>query len=569
MADIVKIHNFIHPDHEKNPPIIQLSLDGVMESKSSTNSLDTFSLTFNHCRNIYPIALIRPCNRYKYDEQMALKQILDDINANNVIIDSVVLDKPKRATVLCSKGACAKFACEYCESCAVSYNVNDKANKAVEKRYEAQTRRLSQQLLRLEDNNENSSENEEIIDLRERISHLKSEKNKKIKKVKKQLTWPYSTMNGEVRTIDNIREIANAIENDPDILKNNPDYCKGIKGKSLLLDQPFFHIIKDAPAEYMHTVCICAGRRLLELTFKVGENRERLTKRKLSLPKTFNDKIKSVQLPRESSRRCRNMDLGVMKAAELRNCIIFFFPIIVDCIEDDFPKEKKIWLHFAFMIRACVLSNDEFRNVDVDDVKSASKKFYQLYEQAFGKRNCSYSIHVVASHILPIRGNRPLTHKSAFKFESFYSEMRNLFKPGTVSPLKQILQNSFVKRLLEYHCCEKTTFFNVQKKPKEGKKFNPPKERNDLIYTLNENYDISMFVIVEIIDDDHFRCHVQGRFKLKLSLTPEYDWSNVGVFKLGPISEELHVIKRNDIRGKVIQVNNYLITCPNNVLHEQ
>lgn len=120
------------------------------------------------------------------------------------------------------------------------------------------------------------------------------------------------------------------------------------------------------------------------------------------------------------------------------------------------------------MIRACVLPNIEFRDVDVDLVKNAGKKFYELFEKCFGMLNCTYSVHVMSSHIMDIKGDMPLTHRSAFKFESFYSEMRHLFHPGTVSPLKQILQNCFVKRLLENHHCDKTTFYSAQKKMKKN-----------------------------------------------------------------------------------------------------
>ena len=376
-------------------------------------------------------------------------------------------------------------------------------------------------------------------------------------------------MTGKLRTLDNIREIANAIEDDPELVNNDPEYCKGIKGKSLLLYQPSFNVVKDVPTEYMHLICLGVVRRMIELTFNVGENRERKLKRKLSLCTTFNDMIKSIQVPREWGRRCRNLDFGVMKAAEFRNLLLFFFPIIIDCIPDNCKKEKKVWLHLVYMVRACVISNDEYRNVNSDDVSMASSKFYKLYEEVYGKNNCTYSIHVTGSHILLIRGNRPLTYKSAFKFENFYSELRNLFHPGTVSPLKQILQNCFMKRLLENHHCEKTTFYNVEKKPVIGKKYNPPKENNHLIYTVSEDYKVHMYEIDEILDSNTFRCKIQGKFKLKLSLTPEYDWSSVGVYRTGPVSEEYHTIERKNIRGKVLKVKNYLITCPNNVLHEQ
>ena len=187
----------------------------------------------------------------------------------------------------------------------------------------------------------------------------------------------------------------------------------------------------------------------------------------------------------------------------------------------------------------------------------------------FGEINCSYSIHVVISHILLIRGENPLTFRSAFKFENFFGEIRNLFKPGTVSQLKQIIQNCYVKRILEHHICKKTTFFAPEKKTKPGLKFNPGKENNHLIYVFNEDKTTSMYSIVEIIDKNTFHCNPQGKFLVNMPLTPEYDWSTVGVFKEGPMSEDITVIRRKDICGKVMKVCGYLITCPLNVLHEQ
>ena len=347
IVDLIKIHHFICPDHEHNSPIIQLSLDGVQESKSSVNSLDIYSVKFNHCRVVYPIRIIRSCERFKYDEQMELKEVLTDINNNDVTIDCAVLDKPKRSTVLCCKGACAKFPCEYCESSAVPYDIHPKSNASIHKRYDTHARTLSQQLSQLEDMQDNPSDNEEIVNLREMLQNVNTEKENELKKVRKKLTWPSSTMTGTPRTLDSIREIANAIESDPDILKSNPDYCKGIKGKSLLLDQPFFNVLIDCPCEYMHLVCLGTVKRLIELTFKVGENRDRITKRKLSPPQMYNEKIKSVQVIRESSRRCRNLDFSVMKAAEFRNALIFFSQSSLIALGMNSQRRKKFgftWL---------------------------------------------------------------------------------------------------------------------------------------------------------------------------------------------------------------------------------
>lgn len=546
-------------------------MDGVQESKSSSNSLDIHSVKFNHCRNIYPLKIIRPCEKFKYDEQEELNNVLQDINDNNVAIDCAVCDNPKRSMAKCAKTSAAKYPCEYCECCVVFFiNRNTRASSLIERQFEMEERNINTELSQLQENYENADELEEHVNLTQRLNELSQEKDYELQKSsRKQLTWPSSTMNGKLRTVDGIKAIVERIEENPEITKTDPDFCKGIKGKSVLLDQPRFNLIRDMPCEYMHTVCIGVIRRMIELTFKVGENRERVTKRKLSDPKLFNDKIKLIQVVREFSDRCRNLDFGVMKAGEYRNIILFFFPIVLDCIDDEFKTEKQAWLHLVFMVRACVIPNNEFRNINENHVKSACTKFYKLYEKNYGQKNCSYSIHVVASHILTIRGHRPLTYKSAFKFENFFGEVRHLFHPGTVSPLKQILQNCYVKRILESHYCEKTIFYNVEKKPKPGKKFNPGKENNSLIYTLDDNYAVHMYIIIEVLDHDTFECHIQGKFPLKIDIVPEYKWSDVGVYKIGAVNEDPVIIKRNDISGKVIKVNDYLITCPLNVLLEQ
>ena len=506
-----------------------------MESKSSVNSLDTYSLKFDKCRNIYPIALIKPCERFKYDVQEQLKRVVHDINDNEVTIDCAVLDNPKRSDVKCAKSASAKFGCEYCENCAVfCINHEKKSLLMIKKKYEMQEKKILNEIEDMQHRQENDDIASNYVEhLRETLDTIKKEKEAEIKKnSRKQLTWPASTMGGKLRTVDSIREICDEIERNPQIAKTDPDYCKGIKGKSILLDQPFFNIVTDCPCEYMHLVCLGTVKRMVELNFKVGENRPRNTKRKLTCPKLFNEKIKSVQVFRESSRRCRNLDFGVMKASEFRNILLFFFIIILECIEEEFEDDRRVWLHLVFMIRSCVLPNNEFQKIDKSLIESACKNFYTLYEKLYGQINCTYSIHV-SSHLLLVRGNRPLTFRSAFKFESFFSEMRHLFHPGSVSSIKQVLQNSYMKRILEFHSCEKKLFFSPQK----NNPTNPGKENNSLIYTYEDDT-LSIYSITEIIDDNNFNCNMQGKFKAHFSLTPEYNWSDVGVFRVGPTSEE-------------------------------
>ena len=115
------------------------------------------------------------------------------------------------------------------------------------------------------------------------------------------------------------------------------------------------------------------------------------------------------------------------------------------------------------MIRACNLPNAEYSSVNQTEIKEIGEKFYSLYEQLFGIKNCSYSVHIVAAHLLKIRGNQPLTANSAFKYENFYSEIRRSFAAGTQATLKQIFQRTLLKRALSFHSCVLPIFYATKK----------------------------------------------------------------------------------------------------------
>ena len=111
----------------------------------------------------------------------------------------------------------------------------------------------------------------------------------------------------------------------------------------------------------MHSVCLGNIKRLLELTFSCGQVRTRNINTPLVSPDKFNELMKTVKTFHECSRRDRKLDLAVMKAQELRNVLILYFPFITKCLQNE--KEIKVWEMFAFMIRACILPENEFQKV--------------------------------------------------------------------------------------------------------------------------------------------------------------------------------------------------------------
>lgn len=103
----------------KKTNVIQLSLDGVQESRSTSVSNDVYSISFDNCKSVFPVRIIRPINRHKYNEKFHLNEVLSDIYENNLKISDIIGDKPKRSFFRCAKGHNSTNACEYCESPAV------------------------------------------------------------------------------------------------------------------------------------------------------------------------------------------------------------------------------------------------------------------------------------------------------------------------------------------------------------------------------------------------------------------------------------------------------------------
>ena len=442
---------------------------------------------------------MRPLGKYKgINSNEQLEKFVNDITNNNLRITQFLADSLKRSTAKNCYGHSAYFPCEYCFSRGVLVKVGN---------------------------------------------------NRKI-------TWPSSTAGGELRTASKVRDIVERLENG-EVLR--PNEKKGVKGRSIFLDLPNFDYVNDTPTEYLHSSCLGVTKRLVELTFDVGETRFRVTDRRLSKASEFNALMALVLTPREFPRRARDLDFSVFKGAEFRNLSLFYFPLIIECIEEE-AGERKLWLYLAYMIRSCVLPEIEFESIDLESIENSCKHYYKLYERLFGKVNCTYNTHIVCSHLMLMRIHGPLTETSTFGFESFYGDMRRCFVPGTAAPLKQIFKKILLKRFLDFHCCELTIHYS----PK-----NTSLESNRLIYCYN-NESHFIYIINEILDDgETFICNEIETEVHVLEDIPYLDWSKVGVYVKGETKNENVNIYKNDVCGKVLEVGKYLITCPNNILREK
>lgn len=535
--DIFKIHEATCKNFEKK---LQISSDGMSESKSTNVSIDVYSTRMQNCKVVYPHKLVKPLGKYKIDNSLQFTNFIKDIIDNDGIIEQYIADNLKRATGKGCLNHASTFPCEYCFARGVRYEATVDTNKAKE-HLEALRKRIK----------ETCTSSKYINEIEKEL--LQAEKELKPKK-RSHIVWPSSTRKSEPRTTEKILQIANEIEERGTI---PPDEAKGVVSKSPLFMIDRFNFVLDSPAEYLHAVCIGVTKRLIELTFAVGDNRKRITKRKLSSPVTLNKLLRGVKLPRECSRRIRELDFSVLKGQEFRNFTLFLFPLIIECIEEN-AKERKLWLQFSYMIRSCILPNKEFKQIDLDFVEQTCENFYVLYEKLFGSYNCSYNTHIVSSHLMEMRVHGPLTMTSAFGFEAFYGEIRNSFVPGTQSTLKQVLKKILLKRILNHHCCKNTLYYSSK---------DTCLESNSLIYCYQDS--THKMYKINHVGDDFVICNRIGKYEQIFQELPGVKWSVVGVYRKGPISSENVTILKKNIAGKIMQVQNLLITCPENVLQEQ
>ena len=529
---------------------LQLSCDGVSENRSTSTSLDVYTICFEKCNTIYPLKIVRPLRKFKLDPKLHLQEVLNDITINGFRIKQFIADNQKRALAKNCQNHASWFPCEYCFAKGIKIALAESTYiKNVKKQH-----KMIEDKIR---NCENEPDSDEKKTKLENLGYLKEELKKCLDAVvnkKSNILWPSSTMNSEHRSRRSIEEIVERIENGEQLSK---DEAKGVVGQSLLFDLPDFNFIYDVPAEYLHSGCLGVTKRLVQLTFKVGETRQRVTKRKLSSIDQFNRLMSEIKVLHEFSRIARELDFAVFKGQEFRNLALFFFPLVLECI-DPGEKERHLWLNLAYMMRSAVIPSNEYWNISENVVRQCCLTFYELFEKLMGPHNCTYNLHVLCCHLLEIRTHGPLTETSAFKFESFYSELRRSFVPGTVSPTKQIMKNVLLKRIVSSHNCENNIFIS---------NYDTDLECNSIVYTYVRNeYNIYK---VNDINEDVMNCNRIGKYPATFEETPEIDWSTVGVFRKGGQCSEPIEVAHSEISGKVISVGKYLLTCPKNVLQEK
>lgn len=332
----------------------------------------------------------------------------------------------------------------------------------------------------------------------------------------------------------------------------------GIRGRSVLFDFGYLDVVYDVPPEYMHFVCLGIVKILSTLTFAFSGNRYRRfssgNAKRIPVSR-INSELLKIRVPSEFSRKIRGLDPADWKAEEYRNLILFYFPVLFTVASSSRDAESlKIWLTLAFLIRAYVLPEKEFKFVSKSLLQQCQRRFIQKIRKVHGEYNCLYNFHMIL-HLDLIRQHGPLSKTSSFPYESMFSKIRDSFVPGTPNPVKQIFQTMYHRQRLG-HICKKA----VSMAPHETSMTD-----DSLAYIFNPKGHYEFFKINGVCKETRL---LECKEIYVLERENELPFEKIGVFIIQCISSETVLKQKADLSGKVIRVGKYVLSIPNGVLRE-
>ena len=502
--------------HMPHPLSMVLSLDGVPESKSGI-SLEVLSVKVEGCARVYPLKVIRPTRQeckelpreLKLNIHRKMSNVLEEINSlaqeGRATLRLVVADAPMRASIRMQKQHGAYYSCDYCTERATAM---------------------------------------EIFGQPKRVFPYK----------KRTLAYPRTTPH--MLLLAELYEGMSATNR-----KKEGDKLFGVQGRSPLFALPGFDVINGVVADAMHLLYMGVVKKLVTLTFRTGPYKKRATAQQRVDIGPLSEGLLQVLVPSEFPRGTKAYD-AYWKASEYRNLLVAFFPLVVDCIPTERRQERTLWLLLAYLTRACILSDEEYRTFSQAKLKQHHDHFYKLFTNLFGEKNCSYNIHVF-SHLQTIRRQGKLQKTSAFPFEASYGILKESYCPGTTSPGKQAMTRLLSRYGPIGHKCERNLTHALRL----------TRKKNDSIVHCRDG---QFYRLLSLPNDQHacfygMTLHTE-KYVPDRSLGLAFE--EVGVFMLNGDQPrtEATVIEQEDIVGKGIIVptsnGEALVSLPTDFLQE-
>ena len=182
---------------------VHLSSDGVSETKSTTTSLDVYSIRFLNCRNVYPVCIVRPLKTYPENDFLA--EIITELESHGFTISAFLGDNPKRSLARRCLSHSSTFPCEYCfQPGAIFRDVSSQDSQNLTK--------IQSQISVIQSQQDNQESDIEQLELYKTV-----EKTLKKSQKKSKIVWPANTRFGPPRSKEQILDILDKL-NDNDRL---------------------------------------------------------------------------------------------------------------------------------------------------------------------------------------------------------------------------------------------------------------------------------------------------------------------------------------------------------------
>lgn len=511
---VKETYDFMRIRHEigcDNMVPVILGIDGVPEARSNSVSLAVAHMAIKPC-HAKPIPMIvsrsKVSNKYMtYYEVM--ERLYKECLAHDIPVAYIIADKPCRAAILYQRNPPSPSTCEYCWQVAVTF------------RYV-------------------------------KLDRYGKETNKK--GTKKTFIYDHTCV---LKTQESILQV---IDN-PNALREEQG---GYYGRTCLIDT----LPLGVPMDYMHGQCLGNIKRLLSLLISIPGN-DSIKKCFLTVPMysmgLLNEGLSQVRCPSDFNRMIRNFDFANLKAEELRNYGLFFFLILIKASpSSDIRRQVLIRYMYLFRSFLCLDDLDLEKAREHCNLRELALQFEKAFISSFGQYHVVYTVHTI-HHLEELRQLGPLTETSAFPAESMFGSFLRGFTSGTTSVAKQGMNYVLERYGSGRHRCRKRIVY----KP----------------YTGNQKVDDSLAYTRSIGGQYKFWKIIESDLKLKKCKAVEFactrcffhlpelprglNMSMCGIFRRLPqISDVPREFLFKEFHGKLIQIDDFIATCPLPVLYE-
>lgn len=184
-------------------------------------------------------------------------------------------------------------------------------------------------------------------------------------------------------------------------------------------------MIAQFPFEYLHTVCLGVGKKILYIWLKGVSRFNKLGKLNPSDIAKISDRLAAVSAtqPSEFQRRCRSLKfVSDFKGTEFRNLLLYILPVVTHTILPPEEYQNLLLLHVALII----LVDPQLCMSHTNIAQSLLEHFVRSFGDLYGEDSIAYNVHSLVHIVDDVKLYGHLDNYSAFPFESFMFQVKRM-----------------------------------------------------------------------------------------------------------------------------------------------